>query len=467
MRALLDRQRAAFLRDGPPSAQVRIERLERAVGLLVDNAKAIEDALIADFGHRSREQTALSDTLPSVSALKHAKAHVRRWMRPERRSPESPFGLLGAKAAIHYQPKGVAGLIAPWNFPIYMVFGPLAGILAAGNRCLIKPSEFTPATSALIAAMIHSVFSPEEIAVVQGGADVGEAFTRLPFDHILFTGATSIGRHVMRAAADNLVPVTLELGGKSPAILGQTVKLEDAATKIMVGKLMNGGQICIAPDYALVHKNQRDAFVEAAKAAVAKTYPTLRDNPDYTSIINQRHYDRLTSYLDDAKAKGARLVEINPANEIFAQQEHRKFPPTLVLDPSDDMKVMQEEIFGPILPVKTHDGAADAVSYINAHDRPLALYYFGTDKAEQDYVLARTIAGGTTINDVIMHVAQEDLPFGGIGPSGMGHYHGHDGFKTFSHARAVYRQTGIDIGALLRPPYNERMRKLVGGRIKR
>lgn len=467
MRALLDRQRAAFLRDGPPSAEARIERIDRAIGLLADNVKAIEDAMIADFGHRSREQTSMTDTLPSISALKHAKANVRRWMAPERRRTEFPFGLLGATSAVHYQPKGVVGLIAPWNFPVNMVFGPLAGILAAGNRCLVKPSEFTPATSALMARMIASVYSPEEIAVVQGGADIGEAFTRMPFDHILFTGATSVGRHVMRAAADNLVPVTLELGGKSPAILGRTAKMEDAATKIMVGKLLNGGQICIAPDYAIVHETQRDAFVDAAKAAVAKTYPALRDNPDYTSIINQRHFDRLKSYLDDAKTKGARLIEINPANENFAQQEHRKFPPTLVLDPTDEMRVLQEEIFGPILPVKTYERIEEAIGYINSHDRPLALYYFGRDGAEENLILARTTAGGTTINDVIMHIAQEDLPFGGIGPSGMGHYHGRDGFKTFSHARGVYRQTGVDIGALLRPPYNDRMRKLVAGRIKR
>jgi len=467
MRALLDRQRAAFLRDGPPPPAARIERLERAIGLLVDNAKAIEDAMIEDFGHRSREQTSMTDILPSVSALKHAKANVRRWMAPERRKTEFPFGLLGARSAVHYQPKGVVGLIAPWNFPINMVFGPLAGILAAGNRCLVKPSEFTPTTSALMAQMIEAVYSPEEIAVVQGGVDVGEAFTRLPFDHILFTGATSIGRHVMRAAADNLVPVTLELGGKSPAIVGQSAKLEDAATKIMVGKLLNGGQICIAPDYAFVARAQRDAFVEAAKAAVTKTYPTLKDNPDFTSIVHQRHFDRLKSYLDDAKARGARLIEINPGNEIFAQRPHRKFPPTLVLDPTDDMKVMQEEIFGPILPIKTYERPQDAVDYVNAHDRPLALYYFGNDAAERDLVLSRTTSGGVTINDVIMHVAQEDLPFGGVGPSGMGNYHGADGFKTFSHTRAVYMQTGIDIGALLRPPYNDRMRKLVGGRIKR
>jgi coniferyl-aldehyde dehydrogenase len=315
--------------------------------------------------------------------------------------------------------------------------------------------------------MIQSVYSAEEIAVVQGGADAGEAFSRLPFDHILFTGATSVGRHVMRAAADNLVPVTLELGGKSPAIVGQSAKLEDAATKIMVGKLLNGGQICIAPDYALVARSQHDAFVEAAKAAVAKTYPTLKDNPDYTSIIHQRHFDRLKSYLDDARAKGARLIEINPANESFDRQEHRKFPPTLVLDPTDEMKVMQEEIFGPILPVKTYARAQDAVDYVNAHARPLALYYFGHDAAERNLVLSRTTSGGVTINDVIMHVAQEDLPFGGVGPSGMGNYHGADGFRTFSHARAVYTQTSIDIGALLRPPYGERFRKLVGGRIKR
>ncbi len=467
MRALLERQRAAFLRDGPPTAEQRIERLDRCIGLLVDHRQEIAQAVASDFGHRSHDETDFADTLVAIASLKHAKAHVRQWMRDAGRKAEFPFGLLGATAKVRYQPLGVVGVIVPWNYPVVLAFAPLAGILSAGNRCMMKPSEYTPAMSALLARMIGSVFSPEEIAIVQGGPDVGEAFAHLTFDHLLFTGATSIGRHVMRAAAENLVPVTLELGGKSPVIVGASADMNHAAVKIMTGKTQNAGQICLAPDYALVPKGQEAAFVTAAQTAVAKLYPTMKDNPDYTSVISQRHFERLKSLLDDAKAKGARLVEINPANEDFAQQQHRKLPPTLVLDPTDDMKIMKEEIFGPLLPVKTYASADEAIAYVNAHPRPLGLYYFGSDAGERERVLNRTTSGGVTVNDVILHVAQEDLPFGGVGPSGMGAYHGHEGFKTFSHARAIFTQASVDIGALIRPPYGARFRKMVGGRIKR
>lgn len=467
LRALLDRQRAAFLRDGPPSAEVRIERIDRCIGLLVDHKEDIARAAAADFGHRSHDETTFADTMVAIASLKHARAHVRQWMCPERRKAEFPFSLVGATAKVYYQPVGTVGVIVPWNYPIVLAFAPLAGILAAGDRAMMKPSEFTPAVSALLAQMIASVFSPEEIAVIQGGPEVGEAFSQLPFDHLLFTGATSVGRHVMRAAADNLVPVTLELGGKSPVIVGASANLDQAATKIMSGKLQNSGQICLAPDYAFVPKAQVNAFVTAAQTAVSKLYPTLKDNPDYTSVINQRHFDRLKGLLDDAKAKGARLIEINPAKEDFSQQEHRKLPPTLVLDTTDDMKIMKEEIFGPLLPIKTYSSADEAIAYVNAHARPLGLYYFGSDAAERDRVLSRTTSGGVSVNDVILHVAQEDLPFGGVGPSGMGAYHGREGFKTFSHARAVFTQGKIDVGALLRPPYGARFRKMIAGRIKR
>lgn len=467
LQALLDRQRAAFLRDGPPSAEIRIERLDRCIGLLADNTGRLANAVAKDYGHRSHDETNFADTLVAIASLKHAKAHVRDWMKPEKRKPEFPLGLLGATARVVYQPIGAVGVISPWNYPVMLTFGPLAGILAAGNRCMIKPSEYTPATSALLGELIGSVFSPEEIAVVQGGPDVGEAFSRLAFDHILFTGSTSIGRHVMRAAADNLTPVTLELGGKSPVIVGDSANLEHAAVKIMTGKLLNAGQTCLAPDYAFIPKAKVEAFVVAAQKTVAKHYPTLKDNPDYTSIINQKHYERLRAYLEDARAKGAHIVEINPANEDLSQQEHRKIAPALILDAADDMRVMKEEIFGPLLPIKSYSSADEAIAFINARPRPLGLYYFGTDSGERERVLLRTLSGGVTINDVIFHVAQEELPFGGVGASGIGAYHGHEGFKRFSHARAVFTQAGTDIGALFRPPYGARFRNLVAGRMKR
>ena len=469
MNALLAKQKAAHLRDGAPSAEARIDRLDRCIRILVDNREAIEEALNTDFGSRSREATAFTDISASIGPLKHAKENLRAWMKTEKRKPSPAIlGLFGAKAEVRFQPKGVVGVISPWNFPVNLTFAPLAGIIAAGNRAMIKPSEFTPVTSDLMKTMFASAFSEEEIAVVTGGPEVGQAFASLAFDHMIFTGATSIARHVMRAAAENLVPLTLELGGKSPVIIGKSADLSVAAARIMNGKTLNAGQICLAPDYVLAPKDKVESFVTAAQASVTKMFPTIKDNPDYTSIVAQRHYDRIMGYVDDARAKGARIVELKPEGEDFSQQEHRKIPPTLILDPTDDMKVMQEEIFGPLLPVKTYSSMDEAIGYVNSHDRPLGLYYFGDDAAEQEKVLSSTTPGGVTVNDVIFHVAQENLPFGGVGPSGMGSYHGHDGFLEFSHRKAIYTQIKKDIGPLqaMRPPYGPGIRKFLAGQMK-
>jgi len=468
MRGLLDRQKAAHLRDGIPSAAKRIEWLDKSIDLLATHGAALNDAMCADFGHRSKDQSNLTDIAGSIGALKFAKANLAKWMRPEKRKVEFPLGLLGSKAELQFQPKGVIGVISPWNFPVNLTFTPLAGVFAAGNRCMIKPSEFTETTSALMKELIAKYYTAEECVVVTGGPDVGAEFTKLPFDHILFTGATSVAHHVMRAAADNLVPLTLELGGKSPVILGRSADLQKAASRIMAGKTLNAGQICLAPDYAFVPKDKTQEFVGAATRAVETMYPTgLKDNDDYTSIVNQRHYDRIQGYLEDARSKGAQVVELNPKSESFAQQPHHKIPPTLIIDPTDDMKVMQDEIFGPILPVKSYNDARDAVAYINAHPRPLGLYYFGEDAAEKEFVLNNTTSGGVTVNDVIFHVAQEDLPFGGVGPSGMGAYHGREGFFEFSHKKAVYTQTNNEILAMMRPPYGDRFRAQVKARLKK
>jgi coniferyl-aldehyde dehydrogenase len=469
MNALLAKQKAAHLRDGAPSAEARIDRLDRCIRILVDNREAIEEALNTDFGSRSREATAFTDISASIGPLKHAKENLKAWMKTEKRKPSPAIlGLFGAKAEVRFQPKGVVGVISPWNFPVNLTFAPLAGIIAAGNRAMIKPSEFTPVTSELMKTMFASAFSEEEIAVVTGGPEVGQAFSSLAFDHMIFTGATSIARHVMRAAAENLVPLTLELGGKSPVIIGNSADLSVAAARIMNGKTLNAGQICLAPDYVLAPKDKVESFVTAAQASVSKMFPTIKDNPDYTSIVAQRHYDRIMGYVDDARAKGARIVELKPEGEDFSQQEHRKIPPTLILDPTDDMKVMQEEIFGPLLPVKTYSSMDEAIGYVNSHDRPLGLYYFGDDAAEQEKVLSSTTPGGVTVNDVIFHVAQENLPFGGVGPSGMGSYHGHDGFLEFSHRKAIYTQIKKDIGPLqaMRPPYGPGIRKFLAGQMK-
>jgi coniferyl-aldehyde dehydrogenase len=390
-------------------------------------------------------------------------------MKTERRgTTPGILGLFGAKAEIRYQPKGVVGVISPWNFPVNLTFGPLAGVLAAGNRAMVKPSEMTPVTSELMKKMFASAFKEEEIAVVTGGPDVGQAFASLAFDHIIFTGATSIGRHVMKAAAENLVPVTLELGGKSPVILGRSADLTTSAARIMNGKTLNAGQICLAPDYVLAPADKIGGFVEAAKSAVHHMFPTIRDNPDYTAVVADRHYERLTGYVDDARAKGADIVEINPAGEDLRQQPHRRMAPTLILNPTDDMKVMQEEIFGPLLPVKAYQKVDEAIDYVNAHNRPLGLYYFGSDSNERDRVLDRTTSGGVSVNDVVMHVVQEELPFGGIGPAGMGAYHGHDGFREFSHRKSVFHQMKNDFGLrMLRPPYGAAISKYLASQIKR
>ena len=457
MQAVLDRQKKAYLSEGAVSAETRIDRIDRAIDILKTHGTKLSEAMAADFGHRSIDQSKMTDIDGSIGPLESSKKQLRKWMRPEKRKTMFPLGLFGGRSRIEYQPLGVVGCISPWNFPVQLTFAPLAGVFAAGNRTMIKPSQFTVQTSELMKELFAAAFDEEEVAVFTGGPDVGGSFSRLPFDHLLFTGATSIAKHVMRAAAENLVPVTLELGGKSPVIIGKSANLELAATNIMAGKTMNAGQICLAPDYVILPEESRDEFVKHATNSVAKMFPNIKDNPDYTSIVNERHFDRLNGYIDDAKEKGANVVEINPADEDFSQQEYHRIPPTLILDPTDDMKVMQDEIFGPILPIKQYKDVKETLEYVNSKDRPLGLYYFGQDSAEEREVLTRTTSGGVTVNDVIMHVAQEDLPFGGVGPSGMGSYHGYDGFKNFSHAKAIYSQstTVSKLAAAMRPPYKK------------
>jgi len=468
MHALLDKQRKAQIKEGPPSYEQRMDRLDRLIGLLVDHKDEICEEISKDFGHRSIDQSLFADVADSISCVKYAKKHLRQWMKASKRKTEPALlGLFGAKTEVRYFPKGVVGVISPWNFPVNLTFNPLAGIIAAGNRAIVKPSEYTPHASALMDRMFRTAFDEDVIAVVQGGPEVGEAFSKMAFDHLVFTGATPIGRHVMRAASENLVPVTLELGGKSPVIVGDSADVEITANRVMFGKTLNAGQICLSPDYVMIPEDKKQDFVAGATRAVHSMYKTLKENPDYTSVVNLRHFERLQGYLEDAKAKGAEIVEINPANEDFSQQEHYKIPPTLVMNPTDDMKIMQEEIFGPLLPVKTVKSTDEAVAYVNAHDRPLGLYYFGNDDAEREKVINYTMSGGVTVNDVVMHVSQHDAPFGGVGPAGIGSYHGEEGFREFSHARTVYRQVGKDLLAQIRPPYGEKYRKLVGGQVTR
>ncbi len=469
MMAVLDRQKKSHIDQGAPSAELRIDRINRCIKLLIDYQDRIVEALNEDFGARSKDASALTDIAGTIGSLKHARDSVRKWMKPEKhKTTPAILGLFGAKSMVYSVPKGTVGVISPWNFPVNLTFAPLGGILAAGNRVMIKPSEFTPATSELMKEMFEKAFSEDEIAVFTGGPEVGQAFSSLPFDHLLFTGATSIARHVMKAAAENLVPVTLELGGKSPVIISRSADMKVTAARVMNGKTLNAGQICLAPDYVLAPEDRVEEFVSEAQASVTKMFPTLKDNPDYTSVIAQRHYDRIMGYVEDAKAKGAKVIEINPADENLTQQPHRKIAPTLILNPTDDMKVMQEEIFGPVLPVKTYKNVDEAVAYVNEHDRPLGLYYFGADQAEQDKVVEKTTSGGVTVNDVIMHITQEEIPFGGVGPSGMGSYHGEDGFREFSHRKSVFTQLKKDIPQLvqMRPPFGKGFRSYVKSQIK-
>ena len=463
MRTILDAQKQAFLDDGAVPVDSRLNRLDRVLTMIGRHQDGIVDACSKDFGTRSRHQSRMSEVLAVMQNMKHASRNVTRWMRSEKRKVMFPLNLFGARARVEYQPKGVVGVLATWNFPVYTALSPLAGILAAGNRAMLKLSEITPATSTLLQSLIREHFDESECAAITGGPEVGAEFASLPFDHIIFTGGGGIGRHILRAAAENLTPVTLELGGKSPVILGRSCDLAKAVERVMVGKALNLGQACLAPDYCFVPRERLEDFVAAATNCFSSLFPTVIDNPDYTSVVSARHYQRIAGMLRDAKDRGADIREINPGREDFVTQPEgsHKIPMTLVVDPTDQMRVMQEELFGPVLCIKGYDGIDDCIRYINSHPRPLGLYYFGADPAEQRRVLDRTTSGGVTINDVMAHTSCEDLPFGGIGASGMGSYHGHNGFLTFSHQRAVYSQTRINLMKLsgMVPPYGAKCEK--------
>ena len=458
MIATLTRQREDYLQEGVVTAETRIDRLQRGADVLIKYNAKLVDALNTDFTCRPREVTLLTDIGAGIAPMKHAIKHVRKWMKPEKRPTMFPFNILGGRSRIEYQPLGVVGVIAPWNFPVNMVFAPLAGVLAAGNRAMIKPSEFTPATAELLVEMIQEAYDDKEVAIFNGGAEVGQAFSALPFDHMIFTGATSIARHILAAASRNLVPVTLELGGKSPVVISRGADLEKSIGRIMLGKTLNAGQICLAPDYLMVPEEKLQDVIEAAKTAVTNMYPSILDNPSYTSVINERHFSRLNDYLAEAQERGQTILPINPAGEDFSSQQGTlKIPPTLVPQPADDLKMMEEELFGPLLPIRTYSNFEETIDYINSKPRPLAAYYFGEDAAEENALVSRTTSGGVCVNDVVMHVAQEELPFGGVGPSGMGAYHGQKGFQTFSHAKSVYWQSNFNIGKLggMLPPYSK------------
>jgi coniferyl-aldehyde dehydrogenase len=454
-RRVFEAMHAATRRNPMVERNRRQARLDALLALVHDNADRFVTAISADFGHRSAHETRLLELFPSLEAVRHNRSHFGAWMKPQRKSASLWFR--PGRAQIIPQPLGVVGIIVPWNYPLFLAISPLAAALAAGNRVMIKMSEFTPCIGELLAELVAKYFAAEDVSVVLGDASVGADFARLPFDHLLFTGSTKVGHDIMRMAADNLTPVTLELGGKSPAILGADYPLAKAAERIMVGKLLNAGQTCIAPDYVLVPAGREQAFIEAARAVVAKCFPDMAATPDYTAIVNDRHYQRLQGYVTDARERGAR---IEPLSTASADVTRRRLPPLALLEVDDGMRVMQDEIFGPLLPVVPYADLDAAIAYVNQHPRPLALYYFGNDSGPRDRVLNETVAGGVTINDTILHIAQEELPFGGVGPSGMGHYHGLDGFKTFSKQKAVFYQSRLNGMSLFNPPYGALFERL-------
>ncbi|AUM12748.1 coniferyl aldehyde dehydrogenase [Ketobacter alkanivorans] len=457
MERILKAQKASYNQHRMPSAEERISLIKRLKPALIRHQDALVDAVNKDFGNRCATETRFVEIASLVETIKYNTKNLTKWMRPERRS--LPVNLRPAKAKVVYQPLGVVGIIVPWNYPYFLALDPMIAAMAAGNRVMIKMSEFTPNAAEAMKAMLAEVYSEDQVAVITGEADVGIAFSKLPFDHLLFTGSTAVGKHVMAAAAENLTPVTLELGGKSPALIHESFPLKDAAERMSWGKCINAGQTCVAPDYTLVHRSKLDEFTAAFNEVVSTWYPSKRNNDDYTAVINERQLNRLKGYLKDAEEKGARIVPLNPANEDF--EGSGKLPITLVFDTTEDMLIEQNEIFGPLLIVKPYDNLEEAMQYINDRPRPLALYYFDYDKDRADYVLNHTHSGGACVNDTLSHVAAEDIPFGGVGPSGMGHYHGKEGFLTFTKAKGVFYKGKVNATKLLFPPWNRRIHKMV------
>ena len=445
--ALLETQRAAHLAN-PPDYRQRIDDLSRLRAAFKSSLDDLATAVAADFGRRSRHETLVADGMTVLHDIDHALGKLRHWMKPKRVPVDWTFW--PARAEIRYQPVGVVGVISPWNYPINLALMPLAAAIAAGNHVMLKPSEHTPRTSDALRELLSRVFPQERVATVIGDADVAQAFSELPFDHLFFTGSTAVGQRVMAAAAKHLTPVTLELGGKSPAIIAPGFPLKRAAERIAQGKFFNAGQTCIAPDYVLLPRARIEAFAAALREQVAAAYPDSATTSDYTAVVNARQHDRLRAYVDDAKRRGAKVVELAQGDA-----ERRIFPPTLVLDAPPESLVLQEEIFGPILPLVATESIDDAIRYVNDRPRPLALYHFDDDAKRTGRVLDRTIAGGVTINDTMMHFAQAELPFGGVGPSGVGSYHGHQGFLTFSKQKPVLYQARFAATDWLRPPYRK------------
>jgi coniferyl-aldehyde dehydrogenase len=449
MRAAFDFQHAASRSNGIPGALVRRDRLDRLKQLVLANADAFADAISADFDTRSRTETKLLEIVPTLSAIKHARKSIPGWMKPERRRVDPTFQ--PAKAWVRHEPLGVIGIISPWNYPLQLALSPLVDAIAAGNRVMLKPSELTPAFSALLERTIAEQFATDEVTVVTGGAETGKAFSSLPFDHLLFTGSTAVGREVYKAAAANLVPVTLELGGKSPAMLFDDYSLDKAARSIAFGKFVNAGQTCIAPDYVLVPAAKAQALAEAILAHARRAYPQVAANADYSGVISERHRQRLAGAIEAARTAGATIL----AHEDEGTRAAGKIGPTIVLGAPAEGTLLGEEIFGPVLPIIPYASESEAIAFMLARERPLALYSFSNRTSDHWRLLDQVLSGGVTLNGTLMHVAQESLPFGGVGASGIGAYHGEEGFKRFSHARAIHKIGAINVFERMGPPWGK------------
>jgi coniferyl-aldehyde dehydrogenase len=455
--ALLERQRKAWSANPPDRAQ-RMADMAALREAVVRRMPALVAAMQADFGHRSRHESLISDGVIVLQEIDHVRKHLRRWMRPKRRFADWLFW--PARTELQYRAVGVVGIISPWNYPVNLGLVPLVTAIAAGNHVMLKPSEYTPHTSRALTELFAEVFPPERVSVVEGGAELAARFAALPFDHLFFTGSTAVGRKVMAAAAPNLTPLTLELGGKSPAIIAADYPIETAAARIAAGKLFNAGQTCIAPDYVLVPRAKRDALVDALRQCVERSYPDFSQNQDFTSIINEGHFNRLRGLVDEARAAGARIISL--PNDAAHDPARRRFAPTLVLDAPLDSRLMQEEIFGPVLPLVPYDTLDQALQLIAALPRPLALYHFDHDRKRTRRVIAAQLAGGVNVNDCLLQFGQTHLPFGGIGPSGMGQYHGHAGFLAMSKQLPIMYQSRWPSWALMRPPYGKLAERLIG-----
>jgi coniferyl-aldehyde dehydrogenase len=447
LRAAFDLLHVASRSSPAPDAAARRATLGKLGDLALRNADAFADAIANDFRGRSRDETWLLEVVPTMRSIRYAQKRVARWMRDERRPVDIAFQ--PARAWVRHEPLGVVGIISPWNYPLLLALSPLADALAAGNRAMLKPSELTPRFSDLLARLISEHFPADQVSVATGAAEVGQAFSALPFDHLVFTGSTAVGRLVMRAAAENLTPVTLELGGKSPAIVAPDYPIDSAARSIAFGKFINAGQTCIAPDYALVPQAEVQRFAEAVIAEERRGYPTIAGNADYSAIVSDRHRARLSDAIEEARAAGATVLTREDAGG-----DPNKIAPTVVLGAPLDSLLMREEIFGPVLPVIGYRTLDEAIAFVNSRPRPLALYGFTHDRESRERLLSTT-SGGVTLNGTLLHIAQDSLPFGGIGPSGMGAYHGRDGFLRFSHARAVYRLGPVNAFERLGPPWGK------------